>query len=372
MYDQFVYYMKMDYQNQIINSIKDVLPAVVSIVVSKNLEDVTKELPFDPTTLNPYDRAMLEDKIAHTPRDENGRIKVGGGSGFLISSDGLILTNKHVMSEPHASYTVLVLNGKKYDTKLISYDQINDIALLKIEDKDLPTVKLGSSQDLELGQTVIAIGNALGEFANSVSTGVVSGLSRLITAMTDFKGNQERLRGLIQTDAAINPGNSGGPLINLKGEAIGINAAVIFGAQNIGFAIPIERAKKDLEDIKKFGHIRRPFVGVRYIILNKALQAHFRLPIDHGALILNEGVPGDRAIVPQSPADKAGLKEFDVITACNDKNITEEDTFEDHLSQHQVGDVLELKVFRGGKEISTNITLEEFAIPAPKLKAFNA
>lgn len=358
----------MDYQAQIIESIKKVLPAVVSIVVSKNLEEIKNELPFDIESLNPYDQAIFQERMRNAPRDDQGRIKVGGGSGFLISSDGLILTNKHVITEPHASYSVIVSNGKKYNTKLVSYDPINDIAILKIDGNNLPAVPLAQSKKLELGQTVIAIGNALGEFANSVSTGIISGLSRLITATTDMMGHQERLRGLIQTDAAINPGNSGGPLINLEGEAIGINVAVVFGAQNIGFAIPIERAKKDLEEIKKYGHIRQPFVGIRYVMLNKAIQEHFRLPLDHGALIINEGAPGDVAVIPGSPAEKAGLKEFDVIVACQNKTVNEEETFEDHLSQFNIGDELELKVIREGKTIHTKLTLEEFKAPAPKME----
>jgi serine protease Do len=221
-------------------------------------------------------------------------------------------------------------------------------------------VKLGNSRTLELGQTVIAIGNALGQFQNSVSTGIVAGLSRLITATTDMSGHQERLRGLIQTDAAINPGNSGGPLVNLEGEAIGINSAIVFGAQNIGFAIPIENAKKDLEEIAKHGRIRRPFLGVRYLILNPQLKARFHLPLDKGALIINEGIPGDVAIVKGSPAEKAGLKEFDVIIQCNKKPITEKQTLEDIISQFKVGDKVSLEVLRKGKKFNADLVLQEF------------
>lgn len=358
----------MDYQIQIINAIKKVMPAVVSITVSKEMEDIAKELPFDIESLNPYDQEILKERMQQAPRDEHGRIKVGGGSGFLVSSNGVILTNKHVIMDPHASYSVLASNGKKYDTKVTSYDPINDIAILKIEDKNLPTISLDSSGKLELGQSVIAIGNALGEFANSVSTGVVSGLSRFISATTDMMGHQEKLRGLIQTDAAINPGNSGGPLINLNGEAIGINVAVVFGAQNIGFAIPVARAIKDLEEIKKYGHIRRPFIGVRYVTLNKALKDHFHLPVDHGALIINEGAPGDTAVIPKSPAEKAGLKEFDVILSCEGKQINEETTLEDHLAETAIGNILKLKVLRKGKEIDAKLTLEEFQTPPPPME----
>src|SRR3989338_8535855 len=178
--------------------------------------------------------------------------------------------------------------------------------------------------------------------------------------MTDFAGHQEKLRGLIQTDAAINPGNSGGPMINLDGCAVGINSAVVFGAQNIGFAIPIDQAKKDLDEIKKYGRIRRPFFGVRYMILNKNLQKKFRLPIDHGALIMNESMPGDVAIIPGSAAEKAGLREYDFILAFNNKQITEEETLEDIISTCQIGDKIDMEIIRGGKKMQKKIVLEEF------------
>ncbi|MBI4114333.1 MAG: trypsin-like peptidase domain-containing protein [Candidatus Niyogibacteria bacterium] len=361
----------MDYQKQIINAIKIVLPAVVSITVSKDMEDIARELPFDMESLNPYDQEILKERMSQAPRDEHGRIKVGGGSGFLISPDGIILTNKHVIMDPHASYSVLASDGKKYNTKVMSYDPINDIAILKINGKNFPTTQLGSSKGIELGTSVIAIGNALGEFTNSVSTGVVSGLSRLISATTDMMGHQEKLRGLIQTDAAINPGNSGGPLINLKGEAIGINVAVVFGAQNIGFAIPVERAIKDLDEIRQFGRIRRPFIGVRYVTLNKAIQQHFHLPIGHGALIINEGAPGDVAIIPDSPAARAGFKEFDVILSCQDKKIDEENTLEDRLADHEIGETLKFEVLRKGKKINTQLALEEYKTPPPQMETKN-
>lgn len=348
-----------DYQQQIIKAVKKVLPAVVSIAVAKDLKQIKSELPLGPL-LDPRERAFIESRLRQAPRDEKGKVKLGGGSGFLISKEGIILTNKHVVMDPNATYNVITSDDKRHDTEILARDPINDVAILKIKAKNLPTVKFGSSKNLKLGQTVIAIGNALGEFQNTVSTGVVSGLSRLITAITDMTGHQERLRGLIQTDAAINPGNSGGPLVNIEGSAIGINSAVVFGAQNIGFAIPIERAKKDLEEIKRYGRIRRPFLGIRYIILNKHLQKYFRLPIDHGALVINEGAPGDFAVIPGSPAHKAGVKEYDVVLTCDNKKISDEETLEDILSKFEIGDALTLRILREGKQLAKKIKLEEY------------
>lgn len=353
-----------DYQKQIINAVKTVLPAVVSIAVTKDLEEIAADLPEEFYQLSPREQAFLESKLRQAPRDESGRIKVGGGSGFIIEKDGLILTNKHVIADPRAVYSVITSDGKKHETKVLAHDPINDVAILKISapPDGLQTVRMGTAKNLELGQTVVAIGNALGEFQNTISTGVVSGLSRLITAVTDISGRQERLRGLIQTDAAINPGNSGGPLVDLEGCAVGINSAVVFGAQNIGFAIPIDQAKKDLEEIKKYGHIRRPFLGVRYMLLNKAIQKRFNLPVDHGALILNEGMPGDAAIIPGSAAEKADLKEYDVILSCNRKKITEEETLEDIIAAFEVGQEFAMEVLRNGKKMDKKIKLEEFIL----------
>ncbi|MCH7883105.1 trypsin-like peptidase domain-containing protein [Patescibacteria group bacterium] len=349
-----------DYQQQIIKAVKKVLPAVVSIAVAKDLEEIASELPHEFYHLNPREQAFLESRLRQAPRDESGRVKLGGGSGFIVHEDGLILTNKHVIADRHAVYTIITGDGERHETKILAVDPINDVAVLKIDLKNLPVVELDSTREVKLGQSVIAIGNALGEFQNTVSTGVVSGLSRLITAITDFSGHQERLRGLIQTDAAINPGNSGGPLINLTGEAIAINAAIVFGAQNIGFAIPIERAKKDLEEIKKYGRIRRPFLGIRYMILNRLLQERFRLPLDYGALIINEGAPNDYAVIPGSAAEKTGLKEHDVILSCDRKRITEEETLEDMIATRKIGDTLELEILRDGKKIAKKIIIEDY------------
>ncbi|MEK7647317.1 MAG: trypsin-like peptidase domain-containing protein [Patescibacteria group bacterium] len=352
----------MDYEQKIINVTKKALPAVVSIVITKDLEQITSELSFNPMFNNPYDRAFIESKLREAPKDEHGRIKIGGGSGFIISPDGVVLTNKHVVMDAKSEYGVIMGGGKKYDAEVLARDPLNDVAIIKIDAKNLPYLELGSALNLELGQTVIAIGNALNEFQNTVSTGVVSGLSRLITATTDIAGHQERLKGLIQTDAAINPGNSGGPMINLDGKVIGINSAIVFGAQNIGFAIPIERAKADLAEIKKYGRIRRPFIGLRHIILNQILKDRFHLPVENGALIMSEGLPpGETAVIHDSPAEKAGIKEFDIILQCNNKDINEENTLEDQLSNLKIGDTAKLTVLREGKKLEKKIMLGEIS-----------
>ncbi len=345
-----------DYQEQIIKVIEGSLRAVVSIAASKNVELVEEDLKkmgMDPK--------MFEERL-FGEADEGGNVSVSGGSGFIVDSSGLVLTNKHVIQDKDAYYKA-VIGSDKHDIEIIGIDPLSDIAILKIKNppENLLALKLGTSKNIKLGTAVIAIGNALGEFQNSVSTGIVSGLSRFLSAITDMEGHQQRLRGLIQTDAAINPGNSGGPLINLSGEVIGINSAIVFGAQNIGFAIPIDQARKDLEEIKKYGHVRAPFLGIRYVILNKTIAHHFKIPVDHGALIVKEGLPNDHAVLPGSAAYEAGLKEHDIILLANGKNITEKETLEDILVECKIGDNLALKVLRKGKEFEVGVRLEDRA-----------
>jgi len=328
--------------------VKKVLPAVVSIAVSKML----------PIFESPFGGGEGELFPFLIPRGKK-KIKVGGGSGFIVDPSGIILTNRHVVSDPQAEYVVVVNEEEKYPAKILARDPIRDIAILKINGENLPTVKLGDSSKLELGQTAIAIGNALGTFQNTVSVGVVSGLSREITAGDIITQKTTRLRGLIQTDAAINPGNSGGPLIDINGEAIGINAAMVFMAENIGFALPINNAKKDLEDVKKYGRIRQPFLGVRYLLLNKELKEKFNLPIDHGALVISEPIPGGEAVVPGGAAQKAGLKDGDVILEIKNEKITQKNPLEDILQRCKIGQEVSLKVLRKGKEIMCKAVLEE-------------
>jgi S1-C subfamily serine protease len=338
-----VYIPQSSQEADVISVVKEVSPAVVSIVITKNL----------PKYITPFEEfPFFEFQIP----GEMEKKEVGGGSGFLISSDGLILTNKHVVLDKEAEYTVLTNDGKKFPAKVLARDPVQDLAIIKIEGNNFPIVKLGNSDNLEIGQTVIAIGNVLGEFRNSVSVGVISGLGRTISASGG--GFYETLEDVIQTDAAINPGNSGGPLLNLKGEVIGINTAMASGAENIGFAIPINRAKRDIEQVKKTGKIVYPFLGVRYVLINDEIQKENNLPVNYGALILR-GERGESAITPGSAAQKAGLREGDIILEFNGEKITTENSLAKIIMKYNPGDKVKLKILRQNQEKIFEVTLGE-------------
>lgn len=282
-----------------------------------------------------------------------------GGTGFIVSEDGLILTNKHVVLDKEADYTVFTNDGRKFLAKVLAIDPVEDLAVLKIEQENnelFPVLKLGNSDNLEIGQAVIAIGNALAEFRNTVSTGVISGLGRKITA----SGGSfvETLEDVIQTDAAINKGNSGGPLLNLKGEVIGINTAMAVNAQSIGFAIPINKAKKDIEQVKTIGKIVYPFLGIRYILINEKVKQEYSLLIDYGVLIVDGG-PGNPAIWPDSAAEKAGLKEGDIVLEFNNEKITFENTLAKVIMRYNPGDEVVLRVLRDEQEFYIDVVLDE-------------
>ncbi len=336
------------------------MPAVVSIIISKFMPK-TKRMPFAPL-FGPFGLGPLPDEPESTHHDNHGKgekVKVGGGSGFIVHPDGLVLTNKHVVFDPDAEYTIITDDEKEYIGKVISRDPINDVAVLKIDATGLPTVTSGNSDKIKLAQTVIAIGNALGLFTNTVSKGIVSGLGRKISASMGHGGEIENLRNVIQTDVAINQGNSGGPLINLDGEVIGINTAIIYGAQNIGFALPINWAKTDLEDIIKFGRIVRPFIGLRYVMLNKELKEKYDLPVDYGALVIKDHVPGTEAVVKDSPADKAGIQENDIVLEINGAKLTEKNELADIVQSSKVGDELEMALMRKDQTLKVKTVLEE-------------
>ncbi len=334
-------------ERRVIKTIRKVMPAVVSIVITKHLEDVEKELPKEGT---PVPEEMV---------DRHGMVEVGGGSGFIVDPKGLILTNKHVVADRKAEYAVILNDGRKFPAAILSRDPINDLAILKVDaPKRLPSLALGDATRLELGESIIAIGNALGIFKNTVSLGIVSGLSRAITAQAEPDAPPQEMRGLIQTDAAINPGNSGGPLVDGKGRVVAVNAAIVSGAQNIGFAIPVNAARRDLDDLRRYGRIRQPLLGLRYVMVDADLREKMNLAADHGALVIREA-EHDYAVAPGSPAAKADIKEGDLIMKLNGQDLNLEHPIQDFLADMSVGDEVELLVLRGGKETTAKLTLAE-------------
>lgn len=345
-------------KSQVIKTIKKVMPSVVMVAVTKSLEALREE----------YDQEQKNHRKVHDflhfsiPKDKidaRGMVQVDGGSGFIVDKGGIILTNKHVISELDAEYSVITNDNEHYSAKLLARDPVNDIAILKIEPRrPLVAIELGDSDNLDLGQTVLAFGNALGIFKNTVSLGIISGLSRSITAHTEPKAPPQEMRGLIQTDAAINLGNSGGPLTDIFGRVIGINAAMIAGAENISFAIPIKTAERDLKDLKKFGKIRRPLLGIHYLLIHKDLKEKMNLPVDYGALVVREH-PVDKAVVPGSPAEKAGLQEHDIVLTWNGGKITPEKSILDYLDDNDIHDKIQIKVLRNGKEMELTVVLGE-------------
>ncbi len=353
------YQPTMDYERAVIDAVKKTSPAVVSITISKYVP-ILEQCPYSPFSDLPQEfQQFFGDQNQFYAPCNTGKKElqeVGSGSGFIISSNGLILTNKHVVSDKNASYTVFTNDGKKYDAKVLARDPVQDLAVVRINAENMPTIELGDSDQLELGQTAIAIGNALGEFRNTVSVGVISGLSRTVTAGGANFG-QETIQGVIQTDAAINPGNSGGPLLNLRGQVIGINTAVASGAQGIGFAIPINRAKRDIESVKTSGEIQVAFLGVRYIAITPELAKKEKLSVEYGALV--RGSSDGPAIQKNSPAEKAGIKAEDIILEVDGKKVTSESPLGDIISQKNVGQTVTIKILRDGKEITVTATLEK-------------
>lgn len=314
----------LEESSKVIDAVKKVSPAVVSINTSQNVQDF-------------FGRIYTQE---------------GGGTGFIITNDGLILTNKHV-AEAGDTLKVLMSDGKTYDAKVAAADPTNDLAILKIEANGLPVVELGDSDALQVGQWAIAVGNALGELQNTVTVGVISARERQLTAGA---GNEtEQLNNLLQTDAAINPGNSGGPLVNLAGQVIGVNTAVAGNAQNIGFAIPINQAKSAIDSYKKSGKIIKPFLGVRYLILNRQISQQLNLSVDYGAYIVSQ--QGQAAVVAGSPADKAGLKSGDIILEINNERIDENHPLGSLIARYSPDDEITIKYSREGKEGTLKLKL---------------
>lgn len=356
------YIPQTTHEQKVINVVEQASGGVVSIIATKDVP-VFEQFYRSPFGDNPLFKQLFPDLFEEfkvPERRQNGTQKqqISAGTGFVVSKDGLIVTNKHVVSDEEAEYTAISNNGDKYVTEVLARDPVQDLAILRLKEGTLPYLKLGDSQNLQAGQSVIAIGNALGEFQNTVSVGVISGLRRTIVAASGF-GQSETLEEVIQTDSAINRGNSGGPLLNLSGEVIGVNVAMASGAENIGFAIPINRAKKDIEDVQTKGKITYPFLGVRYILVSQELKEKNKLSVDYGALVIRGESTSDLAIVPGSPADKAGIVENDIILELNDVKINQENSLAKLIQKYNAGDTVTLKILHKGEEKEIKVTLGE-------------
>lgn len=317
----------LEEQDAVIKVVEETAPAVVSIV--------RKEIFFDPFR-GPF---RSEDSI---------------GTGFIIDGKaGIILTNKHVVDNTGATYSVVLGEGEvSYDVDRIYKDPINDFAILKVQfegSTDIPQIALGDSGSIKIGQTVIAIGNALGQFGNSVTKGIISGLGRGIVAKSGVFGRAESLKDIIQTDAALNPGNSGGPLLNLNGEVIGINVAISQGAENIGFSIPIDVLKPVIDDFMTSGKISRPFLGVEYVQITKDLSEERSLP--QGAFV--------RDVVAGSPADKAGIEPGDIIVEIAGIKLDDENSLVKVISGQDTDKEVGIIIDRNGKEERLKIKLKD-------------
>lgn len=280
------------------------------------------------------------------------------GTGFIVSSDGYIITNKHVVSGA-TSISVVLDDGSIYeDVEVVATDPINDIAFLKLKDaSDLPAVTLGDSKTLTVGQQVMAIGNALGQYQNTVTIGVISGLGRSITA-SDGSQTVETLTGLIQTDAAINSGNSGGPLVNAAGEVIGVNTATSTSAENMGFAIPISSVKGMLKQLTDSGSAERAYLGVYSVEITPERAKAYNLPVTSGVYLYSPSTYS--AILSDTPASKAGLQDKDIITKVNGVEVGKSGSLSDLIGEYQPGDTVQLGIIRDGQESVVNVTLEGY------------
>ncbi|PJC28146.1 hypothetical protein CO054_01720 [Candidatus Shapirobacteria bacterium CG_4_9_14_0_2_um_filter_39_11] len=327
-------------ESVVIEVAERVSPSVVTINVTKEQSALPFQIEFGPFGIN-------------IPQQRQENVAQDIATGFIISSDGLIVTNKHVVSDTSVKYRIITKDDKTYEVQKIYRDPANDIAILKIDPPagGLKPVELGDSSNLKVGQFVIAIGTALGEFRHTVTTGVISGIGRSITAGSPLEGYVEQLDNVIQTDAAINMGNSGGPLLNSAGQVIGISVAVSLEGQNIGFALPINIVKDSIENFNKTGQFSRPFLGVRYQMISK--EAAILNEVPEGAYVVE--------IVSGSPAEKSGIKTGDILTYMDGKRISEaEGGLAKIISSKKVGDSVEITIWRNGEESKIRTVLTEF------------
>ena len=343
----------------IINMVEKSSPAVVSIIISKDISKMRNlfQSPFN-DFFDPFGDLFNNNGNQTDQNVPTEKTKIGGGTGFFINSTGMIVTNRHVVEDTRADYLVITSDGKEYPAKVLARDPIRDFAVIKIEGDNFPVLETGDSDALKVGQTVIAIGNSLGEFSNTVSKGIISGLKRNLVAGSGF-GQTEKLTNIIQTDAAINPGNSGGPLLNINGQIVGINVAIAQGAQSVGFTIPINQVKKIINQVETKGKISVPFLGVRYVLINQEMQKANNLEFDYGAMVLRGEKLSDLAVVPGSPADKAGIVEGDIILEINGTKIDDSNNIADMIAKSNVGDEIDLKIQHKGAIKDKKIILEE-------------
>lgn len=318
-------------------------PAVLSVVARKDLSEYYGQF-FGGENLEPT--GELTD--------------VSSGTAFLVTKDGLAVTNRHVVSDTDAEYVAILNDGTELPVEILDKDTLNDIALIRVISKeDLPTLEFADSEKIEVGDPVLAIGNALGEYANTTTSGIISALGRQITATGPLGVREFTLINLIQTDAAINLGNSGGPLVNLEGKLVGMNTAIDTYAQGIGFAIPANEIDKVVDSYKEFGHIVRPFLGIRSVTINPSMQQQYDLPVDYGAYVYDDRFSNNRGVVQGSPADKAGIVADDIILSVNGQDITEAYDLTHAVSEYEVGDEVRLEVLREEETIEIKVILEE-------------
>jgi serine protease Do len=327
--------------------------AVVSVII-------TKDVPiFKEYTQNPFEQFGIFG-FGNVQREQVGteEQQIGAGTGFFVSADGTLITNRHVVADTEASYSVILNSGDILDAEVVDIDTLYDIAVLKVKGEGFSYLELGDSDPVKVGTHVIAIGNALGEFSNTVSDGIISGLDRSLQASSG-NGQTELLSNVFQTDASINSGNSGGPLLDYSGKVIGVNVAMAQGAENIGFAIPINPIQAILTSIREHGEIIRPYLGVRYDVITASLKEANKLDYDYGVLVRRGEAEDELAVVPGSPADKAGLKENDIILEVDGKKLEKNSILQQEIQKHAVGDTVTLKVSSGGKERDVQVKLEK-------------
>jgi len=325
---------------------------VIDVVEKYGPSVVTVGIKKTEKIYNPFDNFFDPFGFFDVPRrqtQQERKIEQDIGSGFAVA-EGLIVTNKHVVSDTQAQYRVFTKDNKLYEVEKIYRDPVNDLAILKINahSGELKPMELGDSDQLKVGQFVIAIGAALGEFRNTVTTGVVSGLGRTITAGSPFEGT-ENLDNVIQTDAAINPGNSGGPLLNSLGQVIGVNVAVASGAENIGFALPINAVKESLKSFNENGQFSRPYLGVRYRDI-EAKEAIAKGWVEGAGVV---------EVVEGSPAEKGGVKIGDIITKVDGEKITKDNSLSKVIAKKKAGQEVEVTVWREDEESTLSVTLKE-------------